>query len=171
MKMIAIALLTVAVVGGTLFAGCVGAPLSPFPLPERPPIPTLAIRNVKLCPFVSEEGEYTVQPGATFDRGDVVWLYFEVPGITAKGVDGKFEVWGKFCELTIYDPDGDIIEHLVDPLEFHYTDLDEAPNFHWFYAYYESGANDAVGQYRFEFTVKDGLSGATGTGSATFNLR
>ena len=39
---------------------------------EAPPTLTLAIRNVELCSAVSEEGDYTVQPGATFDRGDDV---------------------------------------------------------------------------------------------------
>jgi len=138
---------------------------------EELPTLTLGIRNVELCSYISDVGEYTVQPGATFDRGDDVWLYFEVPGITVRGLDGKFEFWAKFCVLKLYDPSGDVIVHFVDFAEVHEADVDEPPSTVWFYACYESRADDVAGQYRFEFTVKDELSGATGRGSATFNLQ
>ncbi|GAI71443.1 unnamed protein product, partial [marine sediment metagenome] len=82
-------------------------------------------------------------------------LYFEVRGITMKGVNGKFECWAKFSELKLFDPRGDMIVRGVDLIEIHDADLDEPPNFVWFYAYYESTADDPAGQYRFEFTVKD----------------
>lgn len=137
---------------------------------EAPPTLTLGIRNVKLCSAVSDEGDYTVQPGATFDRGDVVWLYFEAPGITVKGVEGKFECWAKFSELKLFDTSGDMIGHVVDFAEIRYSDLDEPPNFIWFFAWYESTTDDTAGQYRWEFIVKDELSGAIGAGSATFIL-
>lgn len=136
-----------------------------------PTVTTLGIRNAKLCSDIGEGGDYTVQPDATFDRGDDVGLYFEVPGITIKGVDGKFEVWSKFSELKLFDPNGDIVASAVDIAEYHDATLDEAPNFGWFYAWYETTEEDIQGQYRFEFTVTDELSGATGTGSATFTLK
>jgi len=138
---------------------------------EEPPTLTLSIRNVQLCSAISEEGDYTVKPGATFDSGDVVWLYFEARGITVKGVDGKFECWAKFSEVKLFDPRGDMIERAVDISELHDAALDESPRFIWFWAFYESTAEDMAGQYRFEFTVKDELSEATGTGSATFTLQ
>lgn len=136
-----------------------------------PTVTTLGIRNAKLCSDIGEDGDYTVQPDATFDRGDDVGLYFEVPGITIKGVDGKFEVWAKFTECTLYDPSGDMILRMVNVLDYHDATLDEAPNFIWFYAFYESTQDDVAGQHRFEFMVTDELSGATGTGSATFTLK
>jgi len=136
-----------------------------------PTVTTLGIRNAKLCSDISEDGDYTVQPGATFDRGDVVWLYFEVPGITIKGADGKFEVWAKFTECTLYDPNGDMIMRVVDVVDYHDATLDEAPDFIWFYAFYESTQGDVAGQHRWEFTINDELSGAIGTGSATFTLK
>ena len=138
---------------------------------EEPPTLTLSIRNVELCSAVSEDGDYTVQPGATFDRGDTAYLYFEVPGITVKAVDGKFECWTKFSVLKIFDPNGDMIGHMVDFGEFHWVDMDEPPKFGWYCWWYESSTDDEPGQYRFEFTITDELSGATGTGSAYFNLQ
>lgn len=138
---------------------------------EAPPTLTLSIRGVELCSAVRGDRDYTVQPAATFDRGDTVWVYFEARGITSKRADGKFEVWIKFNDLKLYDPDGDMVVHAVDFAEVHETALDEATTYGWFYAYYESTADDVAGQYRFEFTVKDELSGATGTGSATFTLQ
>ena len=138
---------------------------------EAPPTPTLSIRNVELCSAISEDGDYIVQPGAHFDRGDVVWLYFDVLGIAVKRVDDKFECWATFSELKLFDPDGDIIANVLDLFELHDVDLDEPPEFLWFCAWFESVSDDPVGQYRFEFTVKDELSGATGTGSATFDLQ
>lgn len=147
----------------TLITGCTQK--------EAPPTLALGIRNAELCSFVSDEGDYTVQPDATFQRGDVVYLYFEIPGLTVKAVDGKFEIWGKFSELKLFDPNGDMIVRLVDYIEYHDATLDEAPNFGWFYAWYETTEEDIPGQYRFEFMVTDGLSGATGTGSAYFNLQ
>ena len=132
---------------------------------------TLSIRGVELCSAVSGNKDYIVQPGATFDRGGSVWLYFEARGIMSRGADGKLEVWIKFSDLKLYEPDGGMIAHVVDIAELHETALDEAPTYAWFSAHYESEADDILGQYRFEFTVEDELSGATGTGSATFTLQ
>jgi len=145
-------------------AGCGGE--------EASPTVTLGIRNIQSCSSLNTEtGEYTIQPGSTFDRGDAAWLYFEVPGITVKGVDDKFEFWVKFSELKLFNPNGDIIANISDFAEIREVDLDEPPNFVWFYAYFESTSDDPVGQYRWEFVVKDELYEATGTGSATFNLQ
>ena len=141
------------------------------PQKEELPTLTLGIRNVELCSAISDDGDYTVQPGATFERGDVVWLYFEVPGMTMKGVEGEFEYWGKFNELKIYDPNGDIIASAVDMGEIHETDVDEMPDFIWFYAWYETTTDDPAGQYTFELTVSDEFSGAIGTASANFTLK
>ena len=139
---------------------------------EASPTVTLGIRNVQSCSAINTEtGEYTIQPGSTFDRGDIVWLYFEVPGITVKGVEGKFEFWAKFTELKLFDPNGDIVANVLDLGEIHEVDSDEPITFVWFYAWLESTSDDPVGQYRWEFTVEDGLSEATGTGSATFSLK
>jgi len=150
----------------------VGCQQQPESTPATPtPTPTLSIHNIQLCSAISDDGDYTVQPGATFERGAVVWLYFEVPGITMKGVEGEFEYWGKFNELKIYDPNGDIIASAMDMGEIHETDVDEMPAFIWFYAWYETTTDNLAGQYTFDVTVSDELSGAIGTASANFTLK
>ncbi len=157
-------------VGTTLLACllvvCCGTPQ------EEEHSPQLSIRRVELCSDINtENGEYTVQLDATFDHGDTVWLYFEVLGFTIKGVQGKFECWTKFSDLKLYGPGGDRMAHLMNIAEAHETALDEPPNFAWFYCWYTSEVDDVAGRYRFEFTVEDKLSDATGTGSATFTLK
>jgi len=141
--------------------------------PEQTPPTTLtpSIHNIQLCSAVSDDGDYTVQPGATFERGDVVWLYFEVLGMTVKRVEGKFECWGKFKEMKIYDPNGSIIGTALDMGEFHDTDMGKTPDFIWFYAGYETTTHHPTGQYTFEVIVSDELSGAIGTASANFTLQ
>jgi hypothetical protein len=141
--------------------------------PEQTPPTTLtlSIHNIQLCSAVSDDGDYTVQPGATFERGDVVWLYFEVLGMTVKGVEGKFECWGKFKEMKIYDPNGSIIGTALDMGELYDTDMDKTPDFIWFYSWYETTTHHPTGQYTFEVIVSDELSGAIGTASANFTLQ
>jgi hypothetical protein len=137
---------------------------------EVQPILKLDIQNVKICSNINYMGDYTVQPDATFDRGDGVWLYFEAHGMTVKQVDDKFECWVRFSDFKIFDPNSDMIEHPVDIGDIHETDLDEIPNYIWLWGFFGSTTDDAVGQYRWEFTVEDELSGAIGTGSANFTL-
>ena len=91
--------------------------------------------------------------------------------MAVKRVDDKFECWIKFSELKIFDPNGNIVGHLVDLEEYHSADLDEAPDFSWFFGHYESTTDDPVGQYRWEFTVEDMLSRAIGTGAVNFTLK
>ena len=122
----------------------------------------LSIQNIQLCSAVSDDGDYTVQPSATFERSNIVWLYFEVIGMTVKGVEGKFECWGRFKEMKIYDPNGSIIGTALDMGEFHDTDMDKTPEFIWFHASYETTTHHPMGQYTVEVIVSDELSRETG---------
>ena len=128
------------------------------------------IHDIQLCSAIYGEGDYKIQPDAAFNSSDVVWLYCEVHGIRKTAADGKWEYWVKFSELKVYGPDGNMVAENVDVVEIHET-LDEASDYVWFGIDIQSPSDAVVGQYRCEFIVKDELSGATGTGSATFTLQ
>jgi hypothetical protein len=115
--------------------------------------------------------DYTVQPAATYDRGDTVWLYFEAMGFESRGTSGNTEVWLKFDRLKVYGPDDILLLNLTDIAEAHSTDLPRAPLRSWFNADLTTDTNLEPGQYEFEFTVSCQLSGATGKGSAIFTLK
>ncbi len=128
---------------------------------------TLLIQNVEVCSDVRGDRDYTVRTSAIFYRGEGIWIYFEARDLTVKKDDDKFEIWMKFGDLKLYNPDNQLIEHVVDMVDVHEASL-EKMSYGWWYAYYNIEHTDAVGKYRFEFTITDGLSGAIGTGSATF---
>ena len=134
---------------------------------EVSPKDTLLIQNVEICSDVRGDRDYTVRSNATFYRGEGIWIYFEIRGLTVKKIDDKFEIWIKFGDLKLYNPDNRLIEHVVNIVDVH-EKTSEKMSYGWWYAYYDIKQTDAVGQYRFEFTITDGLSGAVGTGSATF---
>lgn len=138
---------------------------------EAPPKDTLLIRSAEVCFDVRGDRDYTVQPGATFNRGERVWVYFEARGITSKKAGDKFEVWTTFSDAKLYDPNNHIIEHVEDIADFHDMSFVEPVGYCWYYVYYDIEQTDSVGQYRFEFTVTDELSGAIGTGSTTFSVK
>lgn len=131
----------------------------------------LDIRNVEVCSYIDIDGAHIVQPGATFNRGDGIWLYFEARSMAVKQVEDKFECWLEFSHFEIFGPDGDMVEQLVDVGDIHEEDLPEIPKYIWLWGFFGSRIDDAPGQYRWEFTVKDKLSGAIGTGSANFTLQ
>jgi len=134
---------------------------------EVSPKETLLIQNVEVCSVIRGDRDYTVRPDATFYGGEGVWIYFEVQGLTAKETDDEFEIWIKFGDLKLYNPGNDLIKHVVDTVDVH-EKTSEKMSYGWWYAYFRIGQNDPVGKYRFEFTITDGFSGATGTGTATF---
>ncbi|MFC1899719.1 hypothetical protein ACFLXP_05270 [Chloroflexota bacterium] len=128
---------------------------------------TISIRNVEICSDIRSNRDYTVRSDETFYRGEGVWIYFEVRGLTVKEIDDRFDVWIKFGDLKLYNPNNQLIENVVDIVDIHET-ASEKMSYGWWYAYYDIKQSDVVGQYRFEFTITDGFSGATGTGFATF---
>ena len=144
--------------------------IPPVVEPEPTPTPKLAIRNVQVCSYVSDEGDYAIQPGAIFDRGDTIEVYLEIPGVMFIPVDDGFECHLKVTELRIYDPDGYLIANKVDVADLNYPS-DVPGDYIWFSLFYQSTMKDVAGEHRIEFTIRDELSGADGTGSATFILR
>ena len=133
---------------------------------------SLSIANVEICYYVdAATGGHTLQPEASFTRGDTVWLYFEVHGPMVRRDDGGFEVWVSVSDLSLFGPGGALESHTVDSFGVHEKALEEAPTSVWLFAYARTDADVATGRYRWEFEVTDELSGATATGTASFTLK
>jgi len=131
---------------------------------------TLSIENVKLCSGVRGGRDYTVQPNATFQQGDIVFLYFEATGFKAREVDNEFEVHVKLTEVWLYNPDGSPNFRAENPQEFHET-YEQAPTYAWFHMSWGTYTWTSLGQYKWKFTITDAISGATATGTAIFVLQ
>ena len=133
---------------------------------------SLSIENVEICYYVdAATGGRTLQPDASFTRGDMAWLYFEVHAPTVREGGGGAEVWVSVSELSLFGPGGTLEGHSVDTIGVHETALTESPTFVWLFAYALTDADAVAGQYRWEFEVTDKLSGATAAGSAGFTLK
>lgn len=91
--------------------------------------------------------------------------------MAVKQIEDKYECWLEFSHFEIFGPDGDMVEQLVDVGDIHEDDLPEMPEYIWLWGFFGSRLDDIPGQYRWEFTVRDKLSGAIGTGSANFTLK
>lgn len=111
---------------------------------------------------------YTPQPDASYGRGDSIWLYFEVDGLTAsQSGDGYTPEFTQ--ALTVTGPDGEQVlteEFDYEPQISSESQLD---------AIYVT--NDitlpegaAAGDYRVEFDLTDELAGASVSESASFTL-
>lgn len=132
-------------------------------------IPPVLIGGIQLCSNITG-GKCKLQPKATFDRGDTVYFYFQVFDPTYKvQSSGRYEVWLMIWG-DLYGPDGNRLPESDIVGWYHKTDLEYPLLYVYSTLNYESKAGDEPGQYRFEFTVTDKISGAEGAGSATFTL-
>jgi len=133
-------------------------------------ITSFVVSRMEMCSNVTEQGDYTVQPGNTFHVGDQTMLYFEVAGFEQRKTDGQYEGWVQWLQFKVYGPDGNLIVDMYDVLEGHDTHA-ELVNFWWFsFNFGEAESSDPLGEYRVEVKVVDKLGGETATESITFLL-
>jgi len=131
---------------------------------------SFVVSRIEMCSNVTQQGEYTVQPGATFHVGDTTWIYFEATGFDQRKTDGKYELWVQWRELKFYGPDGNLIGALSDLSELHDTVSIMVPHVSFWFGFGEAEKTDPLGEYRIEVKVEDKLSGETATESITFVL-
>ena len=135
----------------------------------------ITIRNfvvslMVMCSDVTDEGDYTPQPDATFHLGDQTWLYFEVTGFEHQKTNGKYEIWLQWKEVKFYGPDGNVMSTRSDLSEAHETVPERGGSWTFWISLGEAESTDPLGEYRLEVTVADKLAGDTATGSVTFIL-
>jgi len=130
-------------------------------------MPTLFFPSIIFCSTISGGGNCKPQPNAAYGCGDTVILYFQVGPLRVESSSQGYEIW---LTVTgdIYGPGGDKIPSSIFKELHDITSQVQVSC--WVYLSHKSKAHDEPGQYRFEVTVIDMLSGATGTTSATFIL-
>jgi len=133
-------------------------------------ITSFVVSRIEMCSNVTDEGDYTVQPDATFHVGDFAWVYMEVTGFDQQKTDGMYESWIIWQHIKIYLPDGNLLIGLSDLWEVHETQPTFV-NFVWFkFPVGEAEPSDPLGEYKIAVGFEDKLSGETATESITFIL-
>jgi PKD repeat protein len=133
-------------------------------------IRNFVVSRMVMCSSVTEEGDYTPQPDATYHVGDLSWVYFEITGFEQPKTNGNYEVWVQWREFKLYNPDGTLLAALADVSEMHDTVDRIVPFVSFWIPLGEAESSDPLGEYRVEVTVEDKLAGDTATGSIIFIL-
>ncbi len=133
-------------------------------------IRSFVISLIVMASDVTEQGEYTVQPDATFHVGDKTWVHFTVIGFEQRKTDGKYEIWVQWQQLKFYGSDGNLMGALSDISELHDNSDAIVPSLSFWMWTGEAESSDPLGEYRVEVTVEDKLAGDTASGSITFIL-
>jgi PKD repeat protein len=133
-------------------------------------ITSFVVNRIEMCSDVTDEGDYTIQPDATFHVGDFAFVYFEVAGFDQQKTDGIYESWVKWQQVRLYDPNGKMLLDLSDVYEVHET-YNTYYQFIWFrFPIGEAEPTDPLGEYKVEVKLEDKLSGVTAAESITFIL-
>lgn len=125
----------------------------------------LYVTDIIFCSDIRSDQDYDIQPNATYDSGDTVWMYYETSNFDAEHKDGIYDVWLKYS-LKVFDNDNNIVYEDLDWNEFHENDT-YIPSSIWL-----RGGLDSSGyqkdQYKVETTVKDVISGESKTNIGYF---
>jgi len=131
----------------------------------------LGISNIVFC---SERPEgymdYEEQPNATFEPGDVVWIYFNLDGVKYNlNQDNSKEVWVKL-HLTLKSPEGAVL--LDEDLYNEHKNFEEEYNVEELFLRVNINTTEelAEGKYIAESTLRDELADKETTASSSFWL-
>lgn len=177
-------LLAGAGVAGAALAGCSGDGGGDDPA-DRGPIAIEELAFAAAQP--TDRGEYEPQPDATYERGDVVWLYAEYAGVSGEPVDGDGGEGGSDSSeegpedegqpaveidlhqtVTVDDPDGERIVESETPFATELT----TPQLAGYYTSTEIllPGDAASGEYETTVTVTDRVSETEATKRAAFRI-
>jgi len=132
----------------------------------------LGISNIVFC---SERPEgymdYEEQPNATFEPGDVVWIYFNLDGVKYNlNQDNSKEIWVKL-HLTLKSPEGAVL--LDEDLYNEHKNFEEEYNVEELFLRVNINTTEelAEGKYTVEATLRDELADKEATASSSFWLK
>lgn len=135
-------------------------------------VSSFIFRRLVMCSNVTDKGEWTPQPDATYRVGDAAWVYFEVIGFTQKKTDDTYEIWVQWTRWRFTDPNGKVMADASDVSEYHKTGPRMiAPFVSFRLNLGKAKSTDPLGEYKVEVTVKDMIGGNTATESTTFILK
>jgi hypothetical protein len=132
------------------------------------PSTALTIANIAICSAIRGDRDYTVKPGAIFDRGEKVWIYFEVLGFAAQYTSAGYDIWFRTTEARVWDPNGLSYVSGKDLNDYHQTGLAEIPEHSWGTLSFDLLPTASSGTYRVEAEITDIISGSIG--SFTVNI-
>lgn len=135
-------------------------------------VSSFIIRRLVMCSNVTDTGNWTAQPDATYRVGDPVWVYFEVIGCEQRKTDDTYEIWVQWKQLKFTDPNGKLMAEASDVTETHETGPRIVAPYVWFKINLgKAESTDPLGEYKVEVTVKDMIGSNTATESTTFVLK
>jgi len=140
----------------------------PTPTPTATPMPHIHIESVKICSDVRGPGDYTIQPNATFQLGDKVFIYFEMFDFTVQSTGGTYEYSVNFDEVRAYDSNNELFYSRFDFGGIHATEASVMPVGLAAYTDFEIPLGSPTGQYCAETIVRDEISGETAYTTAYF---
>ncbi len=140
----------------------------PTPTPATTPMPHINIESVIICSDVRGLEDYTIQPNATFQLGDKVFIYFEIFDFTIQSNDGTYEYSVNFDEFSAYDSNNELFYSGFDFGGMHETEASVMPAGLAAYTNFEISLGSPTGQYRAEIIVSDELSGEKAYTTAYF---
>ena len=127
----------------------------------------LNMTDIIFCSYVRGDQDYDEQPGATYDSGDNIWMYYETSNFDIEKQDGTYDIWLKYS-LNVYDGDNNIVYENLDWGEFHESST-TVPGAIWSSG--SLGTSDyQKDQYKVEITVKDMISGESKTVGRYFKI-
>lgn len=140
--------------------------------PEESVSGKLGFSNIVFC---SERPkgymDYEEQPNATFEPGDVVWIYFNLDGVKYNlNQDNSKEVWVKL-HLTLKSPEGAVL--LDEDLYNEHKNFEEEYNVEELFLRVNINTTEelAEGKYIVEATLIDELADKEATASSSFWLK
>ncbi len=114
------------------------------------------------------EGDYEVQPNATYEVGDTIWMYLEVSGFENEKLDGEYEFYVNLA-LTVLDANDNIMDYWATFDEAHETDSEVTDLIWWSLGIYGTEVYDP-GKYTISIDAKDKISGETKNVKGDFSL-
>lgn len=132
----------------------------------------LAISNIVFC---SERPagymDYKEQPDATFEPGDVAWIYLNLEGVSYNvNQDGTKEIWLKL-HLTLKSPEGEVL--LDEDLYNEHKNFEEKYNLDELFLRVNINTTEelAEGKYIVEAVLRDEIADKEAPASSSFYLK
>ncbi len=132
----------------------------------------LSVTNLVFCSEQpTDYREYKEQPDATYNPGDMVWIYMNINNNHYNpNNDGTNEIW--ITEnLTLLNSQGEILIPSQEFLNEHQNYPEDLnPEHLWIYNNIPTSTDIDPGYYTVQIVVTDKLAGATATASSTFRI-
>jgi len=140
--------------------------LTPTPTPTKQG--EFRMDNIRLCSDVRESDDYDLSRDATYVRGQVIFVLFDVYGVTTTKNDGQWEAHLRVEKLALFGPEGEEVVTKTEVLEFRETFSTGTVDSLWIF--FAAPLAGPLGEYFVEVTIRDVPSGDTDIAKASFTV-